>query len=160
VSRLRLADFAPRQLWRVLLLSLLSICFSSGVYAQQAQSDEDLDVTMQVLPDPDTKQPNELLQRIPLPKPKSEKSSITAPGEEKKENDKKEQDSHKSDNTDKSDIKDERGDTDQGRDASDSAKDQAKEAREQRNEARREENRREREEHPEPPKEHPGHPRH
>ena len=153
-----LAGSVSRPLFQRLLLSLACISFSSTIHAQQAQADDDLDVTMHVLPDPETKQPNEVLQRIPLPKPKSDTASPLAPGGEKKEKDKKEQDSHKSDNTDKSDSKDERGETDHGRDASDSAKDQAKEAREQRNEERREENRREREETPQPPKEHPGHP--
>jgi hypothetical protein len=149
--------FATRLLESRLLGGLVCILFPPLICAQQTEREDDLDVTMQVLPDPDATQQGEILQRIPLPKPKSEPSS--GPSRDKKEvSDKhKEPDTPKRDNPDKSDIKDERGDTERGRDAPESAKEQAREAREQRNEAR-EENRRERE-HPEPPKEHPGRPR-
>jgi len=148
--------FATRLLESRLLGGLVCILFPPLICAQQAEREDDLDVTMQVLPDPDATQQGEILQRIPLPKPKRESSS--GPSRDKQEvSDKKEPDTPKRDNPDKSDIKDERGDTDRGRDAPENAKEQAREAREQRDEAR-EENRRERE-HPEPPKEHPGRPR-
>jgi len=148
-------------------LALLAVMSFAPSVGAQDKDDDDLEVTMQVLDDPEPKQPNEVLQRIPLPKPSSDTAATAREKDKAKDKDApkehdaaKDQDTNKNDNTDKSDSNDRRRDTDQGRDASDSAKERAKEAQEQRNEARREENRREHDDTPgKPPKDHPGRPR-
>ena len=55
---------------RLILVSWLTL-FVPAVFAQSppAQDRDDLDVTMHVIVDPDAKVPDEIVRRIPLPKP-------------------------------------------------------------------------------------------
>src|SRR5262245_43764093 len=68
--------FAPSSPRALLCLALL--CLSLGAAAQQAPppKGDDLDVTMQIITDPDAKQPDEVVRRIPLP---ARKPSQAAP---------------------------------------------------------------------------------
>lgn len=119
-------------------------------------SRDDLDVTMQIIVDPDAKLPDEVVRRIPLPERKSTPPTAT-------QNQSK--DAGKPDKPDKNDKPDQGNASEakeMGRDAGQSARDRAKEAKEQREQARRaaaEERRRRNEDNPNgPPPNPPGRP--
>lgn len=77
---------------------------------------EELDVTMQIIADPDAKQPDEVVRRIPLPVRKPDAPSSQPKGEQGKPDTAK---------------------ADPGREIAENAKDRAKQAVEQREEAQR-----------------------
>jgi hypothetical protein len=101
---------------------------AGGAFAQQQP--DDLDVTMQIIVDPDAKLPDEVVRRIPLPARKPAEPSKQSPAD-------------KADSkTAKPDVAAEGQDRardakELGRDMADSAKQRAKEAAEQREQARR-----------------------
>jgi hypothetical protein len=121
---------------RVKHATFLVLCLlAHGALAQQQsdsqpeskskQGQDDLDVTMQIIVDPDAKLPDEVVRRIPLPERKSAESSAT--------------------HADKQASKDAAAENKQsareakelGKEIGQSAKDSAKEAAEQREQARR-----------------------
>jgi type IV secretory pathway VirB10-like protein len=107
----------------VVSVALLLLClFAESAAAQQPEKRNDLDVTMQIIVDPDAKLPDEVVRRIPLP---ARKSADPASGAEA---------TGKSDKTDK-----ERNDAanEHGKETSEAARDRAREAAEQRESARR-----------------------
>jgi hypothetical protein len=127
----------------VAFAAFLLCSFATSVAAQEQPQGkrDDLDVTMQIIVDPDAKLPDEVVRRIPLPTRKSADSQPTgAPGGE----------SGKPETAGGGNDKDrDRGNEarEQGRETSDAAKERAREAAEQREAARRaeaEERRRER----------------
>ena len=134
---------------RVRYVSIIALCLlAHGALAQQQsdskparKGDDDLDVTMQIIVDPDAKLPDEVVRRIPLPERKSAaQQPADSPG---KKDDKPEQDKAKDQDKDRG-----REAQELGREVGQSAKERAKEAAEEREQARRaeaEERRRERE---------------
>ena len=75
---------------RVKHVTILALCLlTHGALAQQQsdskpesrQRQDDLDVTMQIIVDPDAKLPDEVVRRIPLPERKSADSSAAAADE-------------------------------------------------------------------------------
>lgn len=101
---------------------------------------DDLDVTMQIIVDPDAKLPDEVVRRIPLPERKSAAPSATPATESQS----------KGADQDKANAREAK---ELGREVGQSAKERAKEAAEQREQARRAaaEERRRNENHPNPP---------
>jgi hypothetical protein len=114
-------------------VAFLLLCLFAETAAAQEQPQgkrDDLDVTMQIIVDPDAKLPDEVVRRIPLPTRKSAESPPAGGGKDK-------------------DKDRDRGNEarEQGRETSEAAKERAREAAEQREAARRaeaEERRRER----------------
>lgn len=130
----------------VIVLSLLA----HGALAQQppAASEpkrDDLDVTMQIIMDPDAKLPDEVVRRIPLPERKSAQPKVESNAEPQPKD------------ADKSNAREAK---ELGREVGQSAKERAKEAAEQREQARRAEaeERRRNENNPNPPPNPPGRP--
>jgi len=124
-------------------LNLLMNCAHAQQAAQPEPKRDDLDVTMQIIVDPDAKLPDEVVRRIPLPDRKSADPSAT---QSKSGADDKSTKDTAAENKDRA-----REAKELGREMGQSAKDKAKEAAEQREQARRaaaEERRRER---PDPP---------
>jgi hypothetical protein len=120
-------------------LSLLA----HGALAQQAPAapgpkNDDLDVTMQIIVDPDAKLPDEIVRRIPLPERKSPPPANANAESQATGNDRQGQ-QDKQDKQDKAAAREAR---DLGREAGQSAKDKAKEQREQARRAAAEERRR------------------
>lgn len=72
----------------VVRLGMMSLVVS-GAFAQTppANNQDDLDVTMRVIVDPDAKVPDEIVHKIPLPKPGTPASG-TAPGDKSDKKDK------------------------------------------------------------------------
>ncbi|HEX5162858.1 MAG TPA: hypothetical protein VFV88_14135, partial [Steroidobacteraceae bacterium] len=70
-----------RQWHKLLALGMMAL-FASAVSAQTppAGNRDDLDVTMRVIVDPDAKVPDEIVHKIPLPKP-GKPASAPAPKE-------------------------------------------------------------------------------
>jgi hypothetical protein len=114
---------------RVKSATFVALCLlAGGAFAQQQP--DDLDVTMQIIVDPDAKLPDEVVRRIPLPARKPAEPS-------------------NQDAANKADSKDAKPDAaaegqdrardakELGRDMADSAKQRAKEAADQREQARR-----------------------
>lgn len=143
---------------RVRYVTIIALCMlAHGALAQQqskpedrpiasedARGRDDLDVTMQIIVDPDAKLPDEVVRRIPLPERKSAPASQSS-----------------ADSSGKQDEAGAREAQQLGREVSQSAKERAKEAREQREQARRaaaEERRRERGNPEPPPRDPPGRP--
>ena len=93
--------------------------------APAAKGGDDLDVTMQIIMDPDAKLPDEVVRRIPLPE---RKPAPSAPANAESES---------AGRPDQADRNDAREAKELGREVGQSARDSAKEAREQREEARR-----------------------
>jgi hypothetical protein len=130
-----------------IVLSLLA----HGALAQQpsaapAPKNDDLDVTMQIIVDPDARLPDEVVRRIPLPerKPAAPASSNAESKSQGKGNDKQ----------DKSAAREAK---ELGREADQTAKDRAKEQREQARRAAAEERRRRNNDNHGPPNNPPGH---
>lgn len=121
----------------LLSLSLLMNCaHAQQQTAQPGPKRDDLDVTMQIIVDPDAKLPDEVVRRIPLPERKPADQSATQSKSDDKSVENKERASEAKE---------------LGRELGQSAKEKNKEAAEQREQARRsaaEERRRER---PDPP---------
>lgn len=141
--------------------------------ATAVPTSDDLDVTMQIIVDPDAKLPDEVVRRIPLPERKStpfpaaktESKDANQPNSPNKPDkpdkpgkpDKPDKPA-KPDKPDRSNARDAR---DMGREAGQSARDRAREAKEQREQARRaaaEERRRRNEDNPNRPPNPPGRP--
>jgi hypothetical protein len=122
-------------------LLLCSFATTAGAQEQPQGKRDDLDVTMQIIVDPDAKLPDEVVRRIPLPTRKSAESppSVATSGESGKP---------ESAGGDKDRDKDRGNEArEHGRETSEAAKERAREAAEQREAARRaeaEERRRER----------------
>lgn len=109
----------------LLILSLLTNCAYAQQQAQAPGSKrDDLDVTMQIIVDPDAKLPDEVVRRIPLPERKPADQS-TAAGADKSTN-------PSADNKERA-----REAKELGRELGQSAKEKAQEAKEQREQARR-----------------------
>lgn len=120
---------------RVKHVTFLALCLlAHGALAQQQsdskpesqskQGQDDLDVTMQIIVDPDAKLPDEVVRRIPLPERKSAESATDADKKASKEAAAESKQSA-------------REAKELGKEISQSAKDSAKEAAEQREQARR-----------------------
>ena len=119
-----------------------------GAGAQQ-QSDpkrDELDVTMQVIQDPEAKLPDEVVRRIPLPERKQNTQPDPKAGNKSEKPDAAAEDKERA-----------RDAKDAGREMGQSAKDRAKEAAEQREQARRSEAE-DRRRNPRPPPDPPGRP--
>jgi hypothetical protein len=126
----------------VMLAALaLMVLFAECAAAQQSpQKRDDLDVTMQIIVDPDAKLPDEVVRRIPLPARKPAESSSPNTGGQPGKPETAGADQDK----DKEQANEAR---EHGRETSEAAKERAREAAEQREAARRaeaEEKRRER----------------
>jgi len=66
---------------RILVFVSTMLVVSVGFAQTPARDDNDLDVTMRIIVDPDAKVPDEIVRRIPLPKPQP--STDTAPKPDK-----------------------------------------------------------------------------
>jgi hypothetical protein len=122
--RLPETSFMPARL-RFAVLAVLSV-FAQCAWAQQKpepKSDE-LDVTMQVIVDPDAKLPDEVVRKIPLPARKTE-SAAPAAAKQPTSSDAAAKEKERAQEARES-----------GREASERAKERAKEAAEQRERAR------------------------
>ena len=118
---------------RVKHATILALCLlAHGALAQQqsdskpkpAQGQDDLDVTMQIIVDPDAKLPDEVVRRIPLPERKPADSSSSPSQSSSRDN--------------AADAKERAQEAKElGREVGQSAKDAAKEAAERREQARR-----------------------
>lgn len=143
--------------------------FTQCAAAQQPQEKrDDLDVTMQIIVDPDAKLPDEVVRRIPLPTRKSadqaSAAGAAATGNSNNSNNSNNSDnsgnSGKSDKPDKSDLttgkeRNEAADEQHSKETSQAAHDRAREASDQREAARRAEaEERKKREHG-PPDDHP-----
>ena len=127
----------------LLSMSLLMNCAHAQQTQQPAPKRDDLDVTMQIIVDPDAKLPDEVVRRIPLPERKPADQS--APQSNLEPGDKSTKDTAAESKERAREAKE------LGRELGQSAKEKAQEAAEQREQARRsaaEERRRER---PDPP---------
>jgi hypothetical protein len=119
----------------VMLAAVVALSsFTQRVAAQQSQEKrDDLDVTMQIIVDPDAKLPDEVVRRIPLPVRKSAEAPPAATGDKSGQSDK---------NTDKTETtgsgkERDNAASEHGKEASQAAHDRAREAAEQREAARR-----------------------
>lgn len=132
-------------------MSLLGDCAYAQQQAQQSgPKRDDLDVTMQIIVDPDAKLPDEVVRRIPLPerKPADPSAAASSPGDESTKDNAAEG------------LERAREAKELGREMGQSAKERAQEAAEQREQARRsaaEERGRDRDP-PGPPADPPGRP--
>ena len=118
---------------RIVALTLAS-CYSLSALAQErAKGTDDLDVTMQIIVDPNAKLPDEVVRRIPLPAPRSSASSASPTQSGSKPVDTKPEPA-------KAPERVERGSESRevGKDAAESARERAREAREQVTEQREE----------------------
>ncbi|MGH8235968.1 MAG: hypothetical protein ACREXP_02970 [Steroidobacteraceae bacterium] len=120
--------------------------FAERAAAQQPQGKrDDLDVTMQIIVDPDAKLPDEVVRRIPLPARKPAESPPSATGGD--QSGKPETAGAGKDNAGKDNKEHANEAREHGRETSEAAKERSREATEQREAARRaeaEERRRER----------------
>jgi hypothetical protein len=125
----------------VAFLLLCSLASSVEAQEQPQEKRDDLDVTMQIIVDPDAKLPDEVVRRIPLP---TRKSAESPPSGASRGESGKPEDAGGGKDTDQDHGNEAR---EQGRETSEAAKERAREAAEQREAARRaeaEERRRER----------------
>ena len=119
---------------RIVVLTLAS-CYSLSALAQeQASGADDLDVTMQIIVDPNAKLPDEVVRRIPLPAQRSSASSASPTPSGNKPVDTKPEAAKGPERGS------ERGSESRevGKEAAESARERAKEAREQATEQREE----------------------
>lgn len=150
LPRPRRATIIQRRVKYVTFMTLSLL--AHGALAQQppaasGSKNDDLDVTMQIIVDPDAKLPDEVVRRIPLPERKA-----TPPANPNAE--------PKAKGNEKQDKSAAREAKDLGREASQTDKDRAKEQREQARRAAAEERRRNNDKDHGPPKTPPGHPPH
>jgi type IV secretory pathway VirB10-like protein len=110
---------------RIVALVLVSCCSADAIAADKPAKRDDLDVTMQIIVDPNAKLPDEVVRRIPVPTSRTMAPAISArnssepaaePAKKEKERDKAARE--------------------QGREAADSARERAHDAAQQREEAR------------------------
>ena len=129
----------------LLSLSLLMNCAHAQQQAapQPKPKRDDLDVTMQIIVDPDAKLPDEVVRRIPLPE---RKAVDPAAPQSNPAGDKSTKDNPAAENKERA-----RETKELGRELGQSAKEKNKEAAEQREQARRAEAEERRREHPDPP---------
>ena len=127
----------------LLVMSLAMNCAHAQQAAQPGPKRDDLDVTMQIIVDPDAKLPDEVVRRIPLPerKPADQSASQSNLGT----GDKPTKDNAAESNERAREAKE------LGRELGQSAKEKAQEAAEQREQARRSEAEDRRRDPPEPP---------
>jgi hypothetical protein len=118
----------------VMLAAVVALgSFTQRVAAQQTQEKrDDLDVTMQIIVDPDAKLPDEVVRRIPLPARKSAEPSPAAPGDKSGKNDKGDTTGSSGSDKDRDNAASEHG-----KETSQAAQERAREAAEQREAARR-----------------------
>jgi hypothetical protein len=109
---------------RVIVLGLACLCASQVVAQEKPRQGDDLDVTMQIIVDPNAKLPDEVVRHIPLPTPRS--APRVDPGA--KAPSKPEPASKGSERAQES--------RELGREAAESAKERSREAAEQREDAR------------------------
>jgi hypothetical protein len=85
-----------RRARRLYVVSLLLLPLPV-VFAQTppADNDDDLDVTMRVIVDPDAKMPDEIMRRIPLPKPGQPAAGSAPQSDKPKDSDKPKEDKPK-----------------------------------------------------------------
>jgi septal ring factor EnvC (AmiA/AmiB activator) len=124
----------------LLIMGLLMNCAHAQQAAQPGPKRDDLDVTMQIIVDPDAKLPDEVVRRIPLPERKPADQSTTAAGGDKSTKD------NAAENKERA-----REAKELGRELGQSAKEKAQEAAEQREQARRSAAEERRRNPPEPP---------
>ena len=127
----------------LLALSLLMNCAHAQQGQQPGSKRDDLDVTMQIIVDPDAKLPDEVVRRIPLPERKPADQS--APQSNLEPADKSTKDTAAESKERAREAKE------LGRELGQSAKEKAQEAAEQREQARRSEAEDRRRDPPEPP---------
>ena len=111
---------------RVVVLALAVAC-SSAMAAEQSTKHDDLDVTMQIIVDPNAKVPDEVVRRIPLPTARSAAPNRT-PASKADEAKRPEGPANRNERAQES--------TELGREAADNARERAREAQQQREEAR------------------------
>jgi hypothetical protein len=126
----------------LLTLSLLMNCAYAQQQDQPGAKRDDLDVTMQIIVDPDAKLPDEVVRRIPLPerKPADQSAQSTAGAGDKSAKDTAAENKERA-----------REAKELGRELGQSAKEKAQEAAEQREQARRSAAEERRRNPPEPP---------
>jgi hypothetical protein len=132
----------------LLVMSLAMNCAHAQQAAQPGPKRDDLDVTMQIIVDPDAKLPDEVVRRIPLPgrKPADQSASQSATqSNDGGAGDKSTKDTAAESNERAREAKE------LGRELGQSAKEKAQEAAEQREQARRSEAEDRRRDPPEPP---------
>lgn len=127
--------------------ALLLLClFAETAAAQQQEKRRDLDVTMQIIVDPDAKLPDEVVRRIPLPARKSADPSAAAAGGPSDKSGKPETGPDKDRDSEANEH---------GKETSEAAQERAREAADQREAARRAKAEERREhgppDHPDPP---------
>jgi membrane protein involved in colicin uptake len=115
---------------RIVALTLAS-CYSLSALAQEQGGGDDLDVTMQIIVDPNAKLPDEVVRRIPLPAQRSSASSAPPTQSGAKPADTKPEPAAK-----ESERRQESREV--GKEAAESARERAKEAREEAKEQREE----------------------
>ena len=118
----------------LLALSLLMNCAHAQQAAQPGPKRDDLDVTMQIIVDPDAKLPDEVVRRIPLPERKPADQSAQSTKDPAADNKERAREAKEL-----------------GRELGQSAKEKAQEAKEQREQARRSAAEERRRNPPEPP---------
>ena len=116
-------------------LLLCSLATSAGAQDQPQGKGDDLDVTMQIIVDPDAKLPDEVVRRIPLPTRKPADASRTAPGSNQTGKPENAGDNNKDNASDNKERANEA--REHGRETSEAAKERAREAADQREAARR-----------------------
>jgi type IV secretory pathway VirB10-like protein len=111
----------------VVSVALLLLClFAESAAAQQQEKRNDLDVTMQIIVDPDAKLPDEVVRRIPLPARKPADTSPAAAGGQPDKSGKPDADKERDNAA-----------SEHGKETSEAAQERAREAQEQREAARR-----------------------
>jgi hypothetical protein len=122
---------------RIIALVLVGCCSLPAAAQQKSAQEDDLDVTMQIIVDPNTKLPEEVVRRIPLPASRTAASNANAskPSDTKAETSKARDDDKKSDGGSKG-AERAQDSRELGREAADSARERAREAQQQREEAR------------------------
>jgi hypothetical protein len=109
---------------RVVVLALAAAC-SSAMAAEQSTKHDDLDVTMQIIVDPNAKLPDEVVRRIPLPSQRTTATSAPAGKASETKPDVATKGSERAQDA-----------RELGKDAAESARERSREAQQQREEAR------------------------
>jgi hypothetical protein len=122
---------------RIITLVCLGCCSLPAVAQKKSAQKDDLDVTMQIIVDPNAKLPEEVVRRIPLPASRTAASNANASksSETKAESGKVKDDDKKNDGGTKGAERVQES-RELGREAADSARERAREAQQQREEAR------------------------
>jgi hypothetical protein len=122
---------------RIIALVLVGCCSLPAVAQQKSAPKDDLDVTMQIIVDPNAKLPEEVVRRIPLPASRTAASNANASksSDTKTETGKVRDDDKKNDGGSKG-VERAQESRELGREAADNARERAREAQQQREEAR------------------------